>query len=86
MKETNMHYNETVKEGLKEYLREISCRVGFHSYKEWENTSRFISPAYWSFGWIARYGRKCKYCNHLQEKKPFLRSEQKRLIAEANKK
>lgn len=76
-----------MKEIIKIKIREIKCNFGFHKFSKWENSSRFYDSGIgFGFGWIARLGRKCIYCNKVEEKEPYFRFEQDKLIKEASDK
>jgi len=77
-----METNTTKKELIKEYLRELLCRMHFHTFDGWENYSRFVSPAYNKCGWIARLRKTCVYCGRYKETEPFLKRDRDQLIEE----
>jgi hypothetical protein len=73
---------------MKNYIIEFLCRfLDVHFWGEWENKSKFIDTGVgFNFGWVARWGHKCRYCGRYKYSTPFLASERERMIEEANEK
>ena len=69
---------------MKEYIKEILCILGLHQYGKPFNASRFYDSGIgFHFGWIARWGKECTYCEKKVEWTPFLKSKRKSMIEEA---
>ena len=75
-----------MREKQKEYITTLLCFFGLHKKGVKENHSKFIDNGGWSFGWVARYGRKCEWCEKVFYSYPFLRSDKRRMISEKLKK
>lgn len=62
-------------------IRDFLCKIGFHRFGEWKNTSFFYSDGYsMSFGWVARKSKECDYCGAERHCRPVSKLEREVLI------